>query len=99
MTDPAAPARTRAAWRRFARHRGAVAGAAVFGAIVLAVWLGPVAWRVDPAAIDILARNSGPGPSHPLGTDQLGRDMLARLLEGGRISVAVGLAAMALSLG
>ncbi|RBI75237.1 ABC transporter permease [Roseovarius sp. TE539] len=99
MTEPAAPGRNRALLRRFTRHRGAVAGAAVFLAIVAAVWLGPFLWRVDPAAIDILARNRGPAPAHPLGTDQLGRDMLARLLAGGRISVAVGLAAMALSLG
>jgi len=99
MTEPAAPGRNRALWRRFTRHRGAAAGAAVFLGIVAAVWLGPFLWRVDSAAIDILARNRGPAPAHPLGTDQLGRDMLARLLAGGRISVAVGLAAMALSLG
>ena len=47
MTEPAAPGRNRALWRRFTRHRGAAAGAAVFLGIVAAVWLGPFLWRVD----------------------------------------------------
>ena len=98
MTDPLRPP-AGGAWRRFLRHRGAVAGAGLFAVIAAAVLLGPLVWPVEPAAIDIRARNAGPTPAHPLGTDQLGRDTLARLLAGGRISIAVGLAAMALSLG
>lgn len=86
-------------WRRFRRHRGAVAGAAVLGFLVLAVLLGPWLWSIDPSFIDARARNAAPGLTHPLGTDQLGRDTLARLLAGGRVSIAVGLAAMAVSLG
>lgn len=89
----------RALWRRFCRHRGAVAGAAVLGFVVVAVLIGPWLWPHDPAFIDARARNAGPGLAHPLGTDQLGRDTLARLLAGGRVSIAVGLAAMAVSLG
>ncbi|MBZ0122311.1 MAG: ABC transporter permease, partial [Roseovarius sp.] len=89
----------RALWRRFRRHRGAVAGAAVLGFVVVAVLIGPWLWPHDPAFIDARARNAGPGLAHPLGTDQLGRDTLARLLAGGRVSIAVGLAAMAVSLG
>lgn len=97
LHSPPRPGRT--VWRRFRRHRGAVAGAAVLGFLVLAVLLGPWLWSLDPTYIDVRARSAGPSPAHPLGTDQLGRDMLARLLAGGRVSIAVGLAAMAVSLG
>lgn len=86
-------------WHQFKRHRGAVAGGIVFATIVVAVWLGPFIWTIDPAYIDIRARNQGPSLAHPFGTDQLGRDTLARVLAGGRTSIAVGLTAMALSLG
>ncbi len=71
----------------------------MLGVIVAGVFLGPLVWRLDPAYIDIGARNQGAGWAHPFGTDQLGRDMLARMMAGGRISIAVGLAAMLLSLG
>jgi peptide/nickel transport system permease protein len=54
----------------------------------VAAWLG-----LDPDVPDLLARQSGPSPEHPLGTDELGRDILLRLLYGARISLAVGLAA------
>lgn len=47
---------------------------------------------IDPEAVDLLARNAPPSVAHPLGTDELGRDVLARLLRGGQISLAVGLA-------
>jgi peptide/nickel transport system permease protein len=48
---------------------------------------------LDPAAVDLLHRVAGPSLAHPLGTDELGRDVLLRLLEGGRISLAIGVAA------
>jgi peptide/nickel transport system permease protein len=48
---------------------------------------------VDPAAVSLLDRFAGPSVAHPLGTDELGRDMLLRLLEGGRVSLTIGLAA------
>jgi len=62
--------------------------AAAIAAPWVAAWLG-----VDPDAPDLLARQSGPSAAHPLGTDELGRDILARLLFGARVSLAVGLAA------
>ena len=84
----------REAWRRFRRHRLAVGSSFVLGFIVLAVLLGPLVWRVPINEIDFAAKLQGPSWAHPLGTDDLGQDVLARLLYGGRISLAVGLAAM-----
>jgi len=82
------------AWRRFKRHRLALAGALILGLITLAVLLGPLAWPVPINEIDFSAKLQGPSWQHPLGTDDLGQDLLARMLYGGRISLAVGLAAM-----
>jgi len=82
------------AWRRFRRHRLALAGAVILGLITLAVLLGPVVWPVPINEIDFSAKLQGPSWGHPLGTDDLGQDLLARMLYGGRISLAVGLAAM-----
>jgi ABC-type microcin C transport system permease subunit YejE len=82
-------------WRRFRRHRLAVAGLAVLLLMMLAVALGPFVWRAPINDIDFAAQLSGPSWTHPFGTDDLGQDVLARMLYGGRISLAVGLAAMA----
>ncbi|MGH7103319.1 MAG: hypothetical protein ACREFJ_13070, partial [Acetobacteraceae bacterium] len=80
-------------WRRFRRHHLAVAGAVVLVAMVLAVGIGPYIWRVPINAIDFSAQLASPSLAHPLGTDSLGQDLLARMLYGGRISIAVGLVA------
>jgi peptide/nickel transport system permease protein len=88
----------REAWRRFKRHRLAVVCTFVLGFIVLAVLLGPWIWRVPINEIDFTARMQGPSWAHPLGTDDLGQDLLARMLYGGRISLAVGLAAMLIAI-
>lgn len=85
-------------WRQFRSHKGAMIALVVFVFILLFVTIGPWIWRMDPTFVDIRARNSGFTAKHPLGTDQLGRDMLARLMSGGRVSIAVGLTAMALSI-
>jgi peptide/nickel transport system permease protein len=82
------------AWRRFRRHRLAVASAAILGLIILSVVLGPLWWQVPINDIDFTARLASPSWQHPFGTDDLGQDLFARLLYGGRISLAVGLAAM-----
>src|SRR6266481_6356168 len=84
----------RETWRRFRRHSLAVAGLAVLVLMMLAVVLGPLVWRVPINDIDFSAQLAPPSWSHPLGTDDLGQDLLARMLYGGRISLAVGLAAM-----
>jgi peptide/nickel transport system permease protein len=85
------------AWRRFRRHRLAVASAAILALIVLSVALGPLIWRVPINDIDFSATLATPSWQHPFGTDDLGQDLLARMLYGGRISIAVGLAAMLVS--
>jgi peptide/nickel transport system permease protein len=84
-------------WTQFKTHRGALVGAAVFLFIILAVLIGPFIWTLEPTFIDIRARNQGMSWAHPLGTDQLGRDMLARMMAGGQVSVAVGVTAMLLA--
>ncbi len=82
------------AWRRFRRHRLALAGALILAILVLGVVLGPWLWRVPINDIDFAAKLAGPSLAHPFGTDDLGQDLLARMLYGGRISLAVGFAAM-----
>ena len=88
----------RPVWSRLRRHPGAIGGAAAGSLIALAVLFGPLIHRVDPHFLDYRAKNQGMSAAHPLGTDNLGRDTLARLLAGGRLSLAVGVTAMALSL-
>ena len=62
--------------------------------LLLALLAGAIsqALGLDPEAQDLLARFAPPSAEHPLGTDELGRDLLARLLAGGRVSLAAGLA-------
>ena len=85
---------TREAWRRFRRHKLAVISAFILGLMVLAILIGPLIWRIPINQIDFAATLQGPSWKHPFGTDDLGQDLLARMLYGGRISLAVGLAAM-----
>jgi len=91
-------------WIQFKTHKGAMAGAFVLLALIAFVLLGPLIWRIDPSFIEsdavkmIRSRNQPPTWDHPLGTDQLGRDMLARMMAGGQVSMAVGLTAMTISI-
>jgi peptide/nickel transport system permease protein len=86
------------AWRRFRRHKMAVVSLVVLSAMVLLVVFGPLFWTVAINDIDFTARLKGPSLTHPFGTDDLGQDIFARMLYGGRISLAVGLAAMAMAI-
>ncbi|UFM66380.1 ABC transporter permease [Paracoccus sp. MA] len=97
---PEAPARSQWCdiWRQFRSHRGAMVALVLFLAIILFVAVGPLVWTIEPTFVDIRARNQGFSAAHPLGTDQLGRDLLARLMAGGQVSLAVGLTAMAIAL-
>jgi peptide/nickel transport system permease protein len=84
--------------RRFLRHRLAVVGSVVLLAMVVAVLVGPLVWRQPINEIDFKSKLKGPSWSHPLGTDDLGQDILARMLYGGRISLAVGIVAMLIAI-
>ncbi|SPF75921.1 Dipeptide transport system permease protein DppC [Aliiroseovarius pelagivivens] len=84
-------------WRRFQRHKGAVIGGGLLGLLLLAVLIGPFLWPHSAGQINVTARNLGPSLSHPMGTDHLGRDLFAAILQGGRVTLLVGVVAMGLS--
>ena len=85
-------------WRKFRRHKMAVASVVVLTLLASAVLFGPLVWRMPINEIDFTARLATPSWVHPFGTDDLGQDLLARMLYGGRISLAVGFAAMAVAI-
>ena len=85
-------------WLSFRRHKIAMVGAGFFLFVVVSVVFGPMVYDTDPQHLDISARNLGSSLEHPMGTDNLGRDMLAQVLSGGRVALAVGVTAMLLSL-
>jgi len=106
LTNPVVPAVTDEprdltprgmAWRRFRSNRMAVVGLVILGLLVLAVLVGPLLYRVDPNAVDPLNYRKPPGVGGPLGSDSAGRDVLARLLVGGRISLTIGLCSAAIA--
>src|SRR5437764_5278137 len=72
------------AWRRFRRHKMAFVSTFILLAMIVAIALGPLLWRVAINDIDFNARMQTPSWAHPLGTDDLGQDLLARMLYGGR---------------
>ena len=86
------------AWRRFKRHRLAYWSLWVLGFMVLAVIFGPMLYKVGINDVDLQARLAPPTSKHLFGTDDLGRDLVARMLYGGRISLAVGFAAMLMAI-
>ncbi|MFM2354996.1 MAG: hypothetical protein RLZZ528_732 [Pseudomonadota bacterium] len=111
MTDATATAALQAprtlrqdVWDQFRTHKGAMTGLIVLGLLVAFVVIGPFLWRTDPTYVNpdaakmIMSRNKPPTWEHPFGTDQLGRDMLARMMAGGKVSLAVGLVAMFISM-
>jgi len=85
------------AWKRFRRHPGAVIGAIVLTIIILASSFANLS-PYDPIESDIKNRYQAPSLEHPFGTDGLGRDLLTRVLYGGRVSVKVGLLVVAITL-
>lgn len=97
-------------WDQFRQHKGALFGGGFLLFITLVVILGPYIWDMDPKKLDIRNKNWRPiyvllfdgnavaGWAHPFGTDQLGRDIMAQMIAGGRVSLAVGWLAMGLAL-
>jgi peptide/nickel transport system permease protein len=83
-------------FRRFLRHRLAVVSTVVFAVIVLSALLANVMSPYNPNKIDPTAFDKAPSAKHLLGTDQVGRDNLSRLIFGGRVSLSVGVVAVAI---
>lgn len=81
------------AWQRFKKNKIAMTGAILFGLIVIAVVVGPMLSPYDMDSFDLMQKKLPPTSKHWLGTDEQGRDVLLRLLLGGRISILVGLMA------
>ncbi len=88
------------AWVQFRKNKLSILGMVVLLILLVGVIVGPFFYTVDPSKIDIIASELRPSLSgeHPFGTDDLGRDTLARNLAGGRISLAVGVTAMLLAM-
>ena len=84
----------RDSWRKFKRDRTAVFGSVFILVIALAVVFAPIFYTTPIDKIDFLSSSAPPSWKHPFGTDALGQDQLARILQGGRISLAVGVASM-----
>lgn len=81
------------AWRQFRKHTMAMVGLALFTFMLLATFIGSPLYPQEIDEIDFSVSGSGMSWDYPFGTDSLGRDMLARMLWGGRISLAVGIIA------
>jgi peptide/nickel transport system permease protein len=86
---------------RFMRNKAAIGGAVFLILLFLFCFMGPALWRTDPDAQNILSVSetlAPPSLAHPVGTDDVGRDTLARVMAGGRVSLSVGLASMLLAI-
>jgi peptide/nickel transport system permease protein len=83
--------------RRFIKHPGAIAGLVILSILVLAIFLGSFS-PYSSVNSNVVDRLQPPSFQHPMGTDALGRDLLTRILYGGRISLAVGLMVVAITL-
>lgn len=85
-------------WRRFRRHKLALIGLALLALMTFAVIVGPFLLPYDGEAIDFADKDLGPSLSHPMGTDELGRDQFSRILDGGRLTLAVAGCAVLMSI-
>ena len=84
-------------WKRFRRHPGAVAGSIILGILILSMLLAPLS-PYEPNKSEVSQRLQPPSWQHPMGTDGLGRDLLTRVLYGGRISLTVGILVVGITL-
>ena len=105
MTDasialPKPVSQNKAIWHQFRTHKGALFGLIILSILAIAVLLGPYLWVPEKLSVAqaIKLKNQNPSFRFPLGTDQLGRDMLSRMLLAGRISLAVGFVAMIIAI-
>jgi peptide/nickel transport system permease protein len=88
---------TQMAWRSFRRHKPAMVGLSIVLLLALVSILAPVLTPYDAEKTDLDAMLEPPSWKHPMGTDELGRDLLTRLLYGGRVSLSIGVMAMTLA--
>lgn len=88
----------RDAWYTFSRDVLAVTGLIVLTVLVIVVLFGPFIWSRSGVSIDFAHGLAGPSFVHPFGTDDLGRDLFARVLDGGRVSIAVGITAVLIAI-
>ena len=98
VAEPAGASPARQFVRRFRRRPPAVIGGTVVVAVVVAAVFAPVVAPYDPTAQNFTALLQGPSTAHPLGTDELGRDTLSRVIHGARVSLQVGIIAVGLAL-
>jgi peptide/nickel transport system permease protein len=99
VAEPVYVTPAQAAWQRFRRHRLAMAGLIIIVLLVFASVFGPFLLPFDDTFIDIMHRFAPPlSGAHILGTDELGRDVLARLMMGGRVSLTIGIVAMVIAM-
>lgn len=94
------PARSlwRDAWYQFRRHRLAMGSLVVLVALVIVTLGGPFLWPIPYSKVDFSSSLLGPSLAHPFGTDDLGHDLFARALWGGRVSIAVGVVAVLIAI-
>lgn len=85
-------------WIQFRKHKLALLGISILFLLVLGVTVGPLVYTVDAGFIDVAEANAQPSLKHLFGTDNLGRDTLARSMAGGRISMSVGVIAMLIAI-
>ena len=96
-----APETFRAAvWAQFRKHRGAVFGLIVLGLLIIFSVLGPLVWQPEKLSVAeaLKSKNLGSSWAHPMGTDQLGRDTMQRMMAAGKVSLAVGFVAMIIAI-
>ena len=100
LADAMRPARSlwKDAWHQFRRHNLAMAGVVTIAFLTLATFVGPFLWTLPINDIDFGIAIQGPSATHPFGVDDLGRDLLARVLWGGRVSIAVGITAVLIAM-
>lgn len=83
---------------RFAKWRNpiGIAGAIIVGLNILMAFLGPYIWSIDPDEL-VALRLQGPSWAHPMGTDELGRDVFARIIHGAQVSLQVGIISVSIA--
>ena len=89
-----------AIWAQFRKHRGAMFGLVVILLLILFSVLGPFLWAPEKLSVAqaLKSKNLAPSLMHPMGTDQLGRDQMQRMMAAGKVSLAVGFVAMVIAI-